>query len=82
MSHCIVNSLINNSMKEATMAFSGWSAEQIIRPSPETADDGEFCVRTYFRWSSAEEDELRRAVEKFGRKDWDLMRKCPEFKLL
>jgi len=39
-------------------------------------------VRSYFRWSSEEEDELRRAVEQFGRKDWELIRVCPDFPLL
>lgn len=39
-------------------------------------------VRSYFRWSPEEEDELRRAVEKFGRKDWDLMRQSHDFPLL
>ena len=39
-------------------------------------------VRSYFRWSSEEEDQLRRAVEQFGRKDWELIRVCPDFPLL
>ena len=39
-------------------------------------------VRSYFRWSAEEEDELRRAVEQFGRKDWELIRVCPDFPLL
>uniref|UniRef100_A0A061QXP0 Myb-like domain-containing protein n=1 Tax=Tetraselmis sp. GSL018 TaxID=582737 RepID=A0A061QXP0_9CHLO len=39
-------------------------------------------VRNYHRWTPEEEAELRSAVCRFGSKNWELMRRSPEFPLL